>query len=53
MNLFTSLLSNNNQEEEEEEEEKVKKGKSFDFFCCFHAKYPPSHPETILIFRRA
>lgn len=35
MNLFTSLLGNN---QEDEPEEKTPKEKSFDFFCCFHAK---------------
>lgn len=36
MNLFTSLLGNNNEEGEDEEKTQEK---SFDFFCCFHAKY--------------
>lgn len=49
MNLFTSLLGNSNEEEPEEQKPKEK---SFDFFCCFHAKYTPTYQGIISISRK-
>ena len=49
--MISALLSSDNKEEEEQET--TSKGKGFNFFFCFHAKYFQGNLGNISILKRA
>lgn len=50
MNMINALLSSDNKDEEEQET--TSKGKGFDFFFCFHAKYNQGKLGNTLILKK-